>query len=318
MMMTTKTNPVQKTTGLSRETLEYIYKNKLFKLFIPEKYNGLACTLPDGLEYIFETGQRDGDLGWCVNLGAGAGYFSGFFNDEAASQIFTDDKGVIAGSGMENGSYGFNSGQYLISGKWDKCTGAAHATYFTVNAVGINGKSKSFAIPRHMVNIKPNWDLFALKDTSSFSIDIDKAVVDASFSFEIGRVINPYAYPIHNMDFMLFARYCMAAAYYGLVDCFADKISNKFAVASELKENVAIAWHQLLASAVRHWQQLEVQQEIHDQDDLQQKIAFSAKKLFDQCMDIFYKHGIHLADERSEAHYALKNVMLASQHGLLK
>ena len=304
--------------GLSSEMLQYIYKYRLFKLFVPKAYEGLACTLPDGLEYIFEAGQREGNLGWCVNLGAGAGYFSGFFNDDAAREIFADEKGVVAGSGMDSGTYTFENGKYTIRGKWGKCTGAAHATYFTVNAVGKDGTPKSFAIPRHLVTIKPTWGLFALKNTSSFSIEVNDATIDASLAFEIGVIVNPHAYVIHRMDFMLFARYCMAAAYYGLVDCFADKIAEKFAVAAELKENVAGSWHQLMVSAVRHWQQLEANEPIHDQDELQQKIANSTKKLFDHCMDIFYKHGIHLADERSEAHLALKNVMLASQHGLLK
>lgn len=316
--MTNNKTVVETHNGLSSDTLEYIYKNKLFKLFVPEAYKGLACALPDGLEYIFQAGQREGNLGWCVNLGAGAGYFSGFFNDDAAKEIFSDEKGVIAGSGMDSGTYTFENDKYTINGKWGKCTGAAHATYFTVNAVGIDGKTKSFAIPRQLVTIRPTWGLFALKDTTSFSIEVNDATIDASLAFDIGEVINPHAYAIHKMDFMLFARYCMAAAYYGLVDCFADKIAGKFAVAAELKENVAGSWHQLMVTAVRHWQQLEADEAIQDQDELQQKIAVSTKKLFDHCMDIFYKHGIHLAEEQSEAHHALKNVMLASQHGLLK
>ena len=85
--------------NLSPELLEKAYKNKWFKAFVLNKWGGLEATLAEGLQIIQSCSKLNGSFGWCINLGAGANYFSGFYSEAGANKIFSDPKCVLAGSG---------------------------------------------------------------------------------------------------------------------------------------------------------------------------------------------------------------------------
>ncbi len=307
-----------KQTHLSEEELAFIYEHNLFKLFVPKALGGLECSLPDALEMIFDAGQRDGSLGWCVNLGAGAGYFSGFFEFEASKTIFGPPKSVIAGSGMNTGTAVLQNNEYTINGEWSKCTGSAHATFFTVNATDEHNRTLSFAVPKDGVEIIPSWELFALKKTSSDAIRIENAIIPEAFAFDMGMIKNSSAYSIHRLNFMPFARYCMAAAYYGIADCFTREVEAFSGHTDPLRSVVSSGWHNLMASAHRTWHSLEEGDVIDDVTGLHESIGNHTKQIFNNTNQIFYQHGMRLSDENSRAHYAYRDVLLGSQHFLLK
>lgn len=303
---------------LTSAELEYIYSQSLFKLFIPRALGGLALDLPDALERIFEAGERDGSVGWCVNLGAGAGYFAGFFDASTAKTIYGSDKSVVAGSGSHTGNAILEKGIVKVNGHWEKCTGSAHATYFTVNATDPNNNLRSYAIPRALVKIEPSWNLFALKKTSSDAIRVENAHITEDFVFDMGVIKNEHAYLIHRLDFMPFARYCMAAAYFGMVSCFVESVAPFSGYADALRASMASGWHRLICSALRTWNTLEAGNPVSDVEGLQEQISTDAKEMFDLVNAIFYQHGMRLSNENNLAHYRYRDVLLGSQHFLLK
>ncbi len=305
-------------TQLTDKELDYIYEQNLFKLFIPKEYGGEAYPLPRALEHIFNAGKRDGSLGWCVNLGAGAGYFSGFFDSQAANDIFGSPKSVIAGSGTNSGTATYKNNQFIINGEWSKCTGSAHATFFTVNALYENNTVKSFAVPRQSVEIVPSWELFALKKTSSDGIRISNAIIPEMYSFEMGVIKNKHAYAIHHLDFMPFARYCMAAAFYGMAKCFAHSVETFSNLGKDLITLISDGQHDLMERATRTWKHLDDGASIKHVDGLQESIGKNCRQIFNKTNNIFYAHGMRLSDENHYAHYAYRDVLLGSQHFLLK
>src|SRR5690554_3135433 len=113
---------------LNEDRLEKCYAEKWFKLFVSKAYGGLALSMEDACLELLKTAAIQGGLGWTINLGAGANWFAGFFDDKIAAQLFSPKNTVIAGSGMTNGEWKATEGGFVISGEWSKCTGAHHAT----------------------------------------------------------------------------------------------------------------------------------------------------------------------------------------------
>ncbi len=88
---------------LTDAVLAALFKQRLFRLFIPECYQGEATDLPTALKVFERIAYADGATGWLVMIGAGGGLFSGFMAEAAAREIFEPENAVIAGSGMPSG-----------------------------------------------------------------------------------------------------------------------------------------------------------------------------------------------------------------------
>lgn len=298
--------------------LDELFRKKTFKLFVPVRYGGLELDLAGGLQQIHDAAAVHGSLGWVVNLGGGAGYFWSFFDHETAGEIFSPEKAVIAGSGAASGKARRTEEGFHLEGTWDKCSGGAHATWFTVNATLQDGRVRSFAIPRQDVTVKPSWNLFALKATSSYAIEVNDLLVPDHRCFEIGRIRNEHTeYPIGKVPFETFARLCMTAAMLGMVSGLCRHLQNEFEdnerildFSRHLGEETKGYFKEVLQYAGRLYQ------------DPQQPGGFPSggigKEIYDRCCRLFYREGLRIADEGSLSHYAWRDIMLASQHFLLK
>src|SRR5690554_7095888 len=62
---------------LNEDKLQKCYEDKWFKLFVPKAYNGLELSMENGCRQLLSIAEIQGGLGWTVNLGAGANWFSG-------------------------------------------------------------------------------------------------------------------------------------------------------------------------------------------------------------------------------------------------
>src|SRR4051812_48478875 len=82
----------EQTGTLTAEQLDIIYKEKLFKIFVPKEYNGLELSLPEGLRIEEALATIDGSLGWTVTLCSGATMFIGYLDQDIAREIFADEK----------------------------------------------------------------------------------------------------------------------------------------------------------------------------------------------------------------------------------
>ncbi len=84
--------------------LQWLYEEKLFKLFIPEALGGRMLDLPAALRVFQSVAEMEGNLGWLTAIGSGGGMFIPNIERSLAEQLFKDEKAVIAGSGYPNGS----------------------------------------------------------------------------------------------------------------------------------------------------------------------------------------------------------------------
>lgn len=313
---------------LPENWLKEIYNRNWFKIFIPRHLGGLEMSLSEGVIELMEAAAIHGSLGWCVNLGSGAGYFYQFFGAETAARIFSDSKTVIAGSGQSTGKAVKTAGGYFINGMWDKCSGAAHATHFSANVVFEDGKMHSVIFERNQVKLADSWNLFAMKATSSFSFTAENVFVPDDFVFDIGVIKAEENYTNSTIPFELFARFCMISTLIGTVYCFCNHFEKEFSARVQnvekdfenLKQKLENDKSSVIQLAQRYQSIAQTHSAFPEQHflNLQNGVALMSRSLFDAVNDIYYKTGIGLSDENTLSHQAWRDVLIASQHGMVK
>jgi alkylation response protein AidB-like acyl-CoA dehydrogenase len=314
-------------TYLSDNRLNELYQVKLFKIFVPKVYQGLELSLGDGMIELMRIAEVQGGLGWTLNLGAGANWFSGFFNNEAAVEIFSPDQAVIAGSGFTSGNFSKVENGFLIDGSWSRCTGAKHATFFSLNAKSEKGEVKTFVLPRHQVELADEkWQIFGLRNTSSYAINIQKETIPDRYRFTINTIQNPHAYLVHKVPFETFARLCMSASFVGIVKCFYNKCINHPVNQASLKfceENLlpiieqasgeCLVWSEKITQSIKK-DQFKTKEALK----MQKALGGNNVKLYDKVQQLALKAGLPIVEEDTLVHWAYRDVLTAVQHYMVK
>lgn len=219
---------MEKAGKLAHFVLELIYKEKLFKLFIPKKDGGRMLSLPEALRKFDEAARIDGNLGWAITIGSGGGYFYGYMQPEVASKVFSPAKAVVAGSGHPSAIADEAKGGYNVTGQWKYASGAPYASVFTANAM-IKGKKKdapkirAFAFKPNQVTIIKDWNAFGMKATESHSFKVNKAFVPNEMTFDLSTTKLFYEAPIYRYPFLQFAETSFASMVIGLGRHFMEE-----------------------------------------------------------------------------------------------
>jgi alkylation response protein AidB-like acyl-CoA dehydrogenase len=223
--------------ALSPEILEFIYAAKLFKLFVPIKFDGLQAELPAALRIFEQAAEVDGSFGWLITIGSGGGFFSATLPPETAAKLYSDPKAVVAGSGHPSGKAKPVPGGYTVSGQWKYCSGSSYATIFTANCMVEQGEEavmRSFAFMPEQVQIIRDWKAFGLKATESHSIAVDAVFVPEEHTFSIAS--EPHLQdPIYRYPFLQFAQTSFAAVCIGIWRHFVQE-------ARDMAEQLRTKW----------------------------------------------------------------------------
>ncbi|PKR80632.1 hypothetical protein CW751_09690 [Brumimicrobium salinarum] len=312
---------------LNTNRLEECYTEKWFKMFVPKTYNGLQLSMEEGCRKLLKIAEIQGGLGWTVNLGAGANWFAGFFDDEVANKLFSPEKAVIAGSGTVNGSWEDVKKGFEITGQWSKCTGAAHATLFSITAKNSDEEPKTFVVPREQVMLsKEKWPIMGMRNSSSFGISLQKATVPIGYDFKMNEVKNHLDYGVFHIPFQSFARLCMSASFLGVVLCLMRhclRENSKSKVTSIIKNEL----EPLIRSTANRLYQLaertenrSKQNQLLEQDAMQIKTELGKAHLaiFDVVQSLFLAGGLSFIEEDQIIHWAYRDVLTAVQHFMVK
>jgi hypothetical protein len=309
---------------LPDDWLREAYDKKWFKIFLPIACGGLQCSLQEGLRVLYETASRHGGLGWAVNLGAGAGFFARCLKEEVAIGLYSNPTAVIAGSGATTGTAVEYPEGYLLHGAWKYCSGAAHATAFTVTAVLPDERKHSFVLMPEQVQISDQWSGFGLKPASSFTITVSNAYVSEARRFDVDVQRSFTDYALYRLPFQTFAQFCMLATLSGIVRCYLTYVSE---IDQALRHRVKDEFQQMERvhrQLCKKWESLSSGFENHDTPLIQQGVNF--KKLFSEkiyhlfrlACAIYYRGGMCMADEAQPVHWAWRDVLTAGQHFLLR
>lgn len=77
---------------LPQDILEFIYEQKLFKLFTANELGGKNLDLVEGIKVFQQIAALDGNVGWLVTIGTGGNAFIPAFSQEMCERIFSPKK----------------------------------------------------------------------------------------------------------------------------------------------------------------------------------------------------------------------------------
>src|SRR5699024_1054711 len=215
------------------EVLEWISKENLWNIWVPQTYGGLEKSLTEGLRKLKSLAKIDGSLGWTVTQCSGANYFVGNFKEAVAREIFTGPHApVLGGSGGAFGTATKQGDQYTISGKWRYATGAPYLSHVTFNAnIMAHGEEvknrdgtpqvRSFVVPKEKVTIIEDWNAMGMAATATHSFTIEELPVHRKYRFWYNHSYLPG--PIYKLPSSLFAYLTLWANYVGMAEHYWEE-----------------------------------------------------------------------------------------------
>lgn len=239
------TSQTEAARHLPEAILSIIYNQKWFHVLVPQSCGGKELSLPETVQLFEALAWADANVGWCVNLGAGANMFAGYFDAHTALDIFEPKETCCAGSGAVSGKATRTEGGYTVSGRWKYASGANHATHFTANAwlLDETGQSlteegqpifRSFIFPAKDITNHNNWNAIGLKATSSNDFEASNVFVPEAHTFSLLKPSTFAQGTIYKFPFAQLAVVNMACMMTGITLHFIDLYDELSAVKKPL------------------------------------------------------------------------------------
>lgn len=335
--------------SLPEPVLDIIYQQKWLQILMPAYCGGGEYTLPAAVRLFEALAWADANVGWCVNLGAGANMFAGYFDAQTAKAIFRNGKTWCAGSGACTGTAIRTGKGYLLSGRWKYASGANHATHFTANAFILDENSneiienghkvfRSFIVPAEHVTNYNNWEAIGLKATSSNDFEVKEVFVPQYHTFSLLQPSEFASSPLYRFPFRQLAIVNMSSMIMGMaihfIDLYLELAQTKKPLHSDLllKDNsIALsisdntiesfykARFDLYQQLDTVWQAYADNLQVHDKilmdlDKLAHIVATASRKVFYGLYPLF---GMSIVHPQSPANKVWRDAATASQHYLL-
>jgi alkylation response protein AidB-like acyl-CoA dehydrogenase len=322
--------------------LELVYKERWFKMLVPNLYSGLELSLPQEVQLIEAISWADGSMGWAVTLCTGAGWFGGFVDAKLSDKIFANPKVCLAGSGAPGGTAFLDGDGYKISGTWKYASGALHATHFTANCIinSPDGKAEicAFIFDEKDVIVHSAWNYNGMVATGSHSFEVKDLHVGADRCFKIDPAFAVMPNPLYQYPFHQLAEATLAVNISGLAIHFIDLCEGLFAekkVNKNLTPNQQTELDEVLAKAIKKinavrpgfhttmyhsWTDYLGNNKKDPAVNLQKVSAISRKlaKTSLQVVDELFPYcGLIAASTGSEINRVWRDIHTASQHALL-
>ena len=89
-----------------------------YRMLMPRAWGGPEMTPREQCEVIEIYGRVDPSVGWCVMIGSDSGFFVGYFEEDAARELYSELDFSFAGSGSAMGRAVRAPGGYVLNGRW--------------------------------------------------------------------------------------------------------------------------------------------------------------------------------------------------------
>lgn len=215
----------------SKQLTEHFIDRGLFQLFVPDSIKEAPEDKISGekdfvkaVKTIEEYSKLDGNIGWILQIGAGAGVFAAYLENRIAKKYFSQSHQVVAGSGFPAGVAKPVKGGFQVSGSWRFASGAYHASIFTANCKIDNSKDTivSVIIPADRVTILPVWNGMGMRATDSHTFVVEDVFIPEEDVFEIVPERLVVRSPLYRMPFDLFARALFIPVFLGMADDYIE------------------------------------------------------------------------------------------------
>lgn len=307
--------------------LQLAERKKLFHLSVPKSMGGHEMTVPDQLAFYEDASRLDGSFGWTVKLGAGAGLFSGFMNQEFAREIFSKPSAFTAGSGYPAGTATpTGNSTYRVNGRWKYVSGIHHATLFTANCVVQNGNGpadepdiRAMAFLPGEIQKLDTWNGYGLKASASHDFTVSDIEIPEERSFVLLPRPEHEGKPLFHYPFMGYAPAAIASSVLGMTFAFIDEAeqhADQHAILRDAREQLQNNRTSLHDSVSQLWQ--ECSKTLQGSQTGIDRVNTDAKTLAQTCrdsaIDVYKLSGMKVLDETSRFNRTWRDLMTASQH----
>jgi indole-3-acetate monooxygenase len=325
---------------LHEKQLSAIFDRNWFNMFVPQRFGGLAWSLPEIVRTEEGISWADGSSGWVVTLCSGAAWFCGFLDPVACSTMFNSQYPCVAGSGAVNGTADRTAEGFEINGLWPYATGSMLATVFTANClVRENGVQvydseesplvKSFLLMADEVKIHRTWHAMGMVATGSHSFEVKNTTIPENRSFIIDANCAVLSDNIFLYPFRQLAESTLTANLSGLAIRFLDladaRLRHKNYALSQRKieeSRISIqhARNVFYHSLDNSWNNLATRHSIPD--EVLSHVTVASRQLVDCCATVvatLYPYcGLDAADTTQEINRVWRNFYTAIQHNLFR
>lgn len=328
--------------------LEIIYREKWFRLLMPEVYGGLQISLPSLVRLQEAISWTDGSTGWVVTLCSGAGWFGGFINPKIAAKIFSNPKICLAGSGASGGTAEITDSGFIVNGSWKYASGAHHASHITANCIitkngapvfDTDGKPLvlPFVFDKKDVKILPAWKYVGMVATGSDAFEIKNLEVSANRQFKIDASAAVVNQPLYRYPFLQLAEATLAVNLSGMaihfLDFFEDIFQKKIqdprltdnqkvvltVARNKWEETISISRKNFFDAVDHSWDIIQKNAVIPESP--LDRVSITSRKLAKhsrEAVDALYPYcGLQAASRDTELNRVWRDLHTASQHSLL-
>lgn len=316
---------------LSTSILEEIFTQRLFKLFIPRALGGLEMPFPQAVKLIEQVSQLDGSLGWCIQIGAGGGFFAQYFSPELCEEVVRQREFVIAGSGTPSGIGVTTKNGLKVTGAWRYCSGSDYASLFTAVTTRQDGSCTALSLMPDQVEVLRDWESVGMRSTSSHTIRCSDAEVAEYRLFLVGRRIQDFNYRVYDLPFETFAKALIFSVALGIAHSwtrlFGEASSNLHSEYPKLEQLFNKKQESLRTITERFYEILQItwetfcltpEQEV-DFSELRKAVILSTEQLFLDASELFFYSGMRAVENRESAIYRVwADLCTVVQHRMLK
>jgi len=173
----------------------------VFRMPMPASWGGPETTLSEQLRIIETLSAADPSVGWCAMIGSDAGFYSSFFDDDVAHQLWPDLDAVTAGWMFPAGRARRVPGGYSVSGNWSFGSGINHADVIVAGCLvvddngvpepGNNGLPlvRVAVAPADRYEILDTWHTTGLAGSGSNDYRCDSLFVEEAHTFAIDHPV---------------------------------------------------------------------------------------------------------------------------------
>ncbi len=200
---------------LPRSLVDSLKRAGLFRMTMPRDWGGVELDPVSQLAIIEALSAADASVGWCVMIGCDGGFFSGFVDQRAAREIYSDLDAVTGAALTATGRAVRVEGGYRVSGRFPFCSGCHHADWFVLGCKVFDGEEQRLSsdgtpstlqcfVPAAAVNILDTWHATGLRGSGSNDVTVDGCFVpeERTFSYqnlEFHRDAPLYRFPLNIM-----------------------------------------------------------------------------------------------------------------------
>ena len=169
--------------GLAPAVVDAIMTSGLCRLVSPTALGGAARDPAEIVPVVEAVSAADASAGWCLGVGLGTNYLSGYVPEVGARELFGEldrpGSAVFAPTGRAvRAAHGFD-----VTGRWAFASGCLHASVDIVGTMlmGRDGRpqldatglpmTRLAALPATAVQVRPTWDTVGLRATGSHDIE---------------------------------------------------------------------------------------------------------------------------------------------------